>query len=146
MQDEDELTVLIYRQTHTHDPCQCGVFGIRDCMGKIRGRSYDAVIGIGAKKPANIAIARKLTWVGINARKQESPDRKGPLVTFDHFCHMNEKGPMLCNCSPLLYHYMFECGKIPRFALSTSRPKEIRDEIVELVNQYRNCLPSQEEC
>ncbi len=153
--------VFIYRRTHTVDPCQCGIFGIDDCMGQFRESwDYDAVIGIGAKNAENNNISYKLTWVGINAHKQNltyEVDKKckktdqenqlrGPLVTFNHFCLMNENGPMLCDCAPLLYHHMFINKEIRRQALSTSRPKDIQKEITNLVNQYRNCPSSQEEC
>lgn len=159
------LKVLVYRRTHTADPCQCGVFGIRDCMGKVRSWEYDAVIGIGGIT-AKGNMAYKLTWIGINAHKQDSLtvgyDKKckyrkckktdkenqlrGSLVTFDHFCLMNGEGPMLCDCAPLLYHHMFKCEEIRRYAWSTSRPEDIQKEIANLVNQYRNCPSSQEEC
>ena len=58
--------VLIYRRTQMYDPCQCGVFGIYDCMGKVRSWEYDAVIGIGAKDAEDDNISYKLTWVGCN--------------------------------------------------------------------------------
>lgn len=163
-----DLKVLIYRRTHTADPCQCGVFGIRDCMGKVRSWEYDAVIGIGVKNAAADNISYKLTWVGINAHKQDSLtvgyDKKckyrkckkanmknqlrGPLVTFDHFCLMNDKGPMLYDCAPQLCHHMFTNGKIPRYALLTPTdcPQNIWQEVTNLINQCQNCLPSQEEC
>lgn len=161
------LKVLVYRRTHTADPCQCGVFGIRDCMGKVRSWEYDAVIGIGGIT-AKGNMAYKLTWVGLNAHKQDSLtvgyDKKckyrkckkanmknqlrGPLVIFDHFCFMNNEGPMLCDCAPQLHHHMFTNGKIPRYALLTplDYPQNIWQEVANLVNTYRNCPPSQGEC
>ena len=160
------LKVLIYRRTQTYDPCQCGIFGIYDCMGNVRSWNYNAVIGIGAKDAEDDNISYKLTWVGINAHKQNSLtigvnkkckykrckgvdikyQFRGPLVTFKHFYLMNEKGPMLSDCAPLLYQHMFAHEKIPHAALSTSRPEDIQKEITNLVNQYRNCPSSQEEC
>lgn len=161
-----DLKVLIYRRTQMYDPCQCGIFGICDCMGKVRSWDYNAVIGIGAKDAEDDNISYKLTWVGINAHKQNSltigVDKKckykeckevdikyqfrGPLVTFKHFCLVNEKGPMLSDCAPLLYQHMFTHKKIPHAALSMSRPEDIQKEVTNLVNQYRDCPPSQEEC
>jgi hypothetical protein len=42
------MRTLIYKRTHTGDPDpESGVFGNRDCMGTVRGRRFDAVIGIG---------------------------------------------------------------------------------------------------
>ena len=165
---DQTLRVLIYRRTYTSDPCQCGVFGIRDCMGKVRSWNYNAVIGIGAKNAAADNIPYKLTWVGINPHKHNSlavgVDKKckyrkskktdikkqlrGPLVTFDHFCLMNNEGPMLCDRAQRLYYHMFTNGKIPRYALltSTNCQQDIWQEITNLVNQYRNCPPSQGEC
>jgi hypothetical protein len=66
-----------------------GVFGNNDCMKSVRGRRFDAVIGIGAigPEPERHGIAGKLTWVGIGPLKifddPDHPDR--PRVTFDHF-------------------------------------------------------------
>jgi hypothetical protein len=39
--------VLIYKRTHPRDPDVDGRFGCEDCMGAVRSRSYDAVIGVG---------------------------------------------------------------------------------------------------
>ena len=159
------LKILIYRRTHMPDPCQCGVFGIRDRMGTVRSWEYDAVIGIGGIT-AKSDMSYKLTWVGINAHKQNSltvgEDKKckrrkckkadikkqlrAPLFTFDHFCLMNEEGPMLCDCAPLLYRHMFMCEKIPHAGLSTSQENSIQDEIFNLINRYRNCPFSQGRC
>ena len=133
-------------------------------MGEVRSWEYDAVIGIGAKN-AKDNMSYKLTWVGINAHKQNltyEVDKKckyrkckktdkenqlrGPLVTFDHFCLMNREGPMLCDCAPLLYRHMFMCEKIPHATLSTSQENSIQDEIFNLINQYQNCPPSSGRC
>ena len=61
----DKKVVLIYRRTHTGDPCDRGVFGCHGCMGKVREWKYDAVIGIGGKTAID-GISRKLTWIGIS--------------------------------------------------------------------------------
>jgi hypothetical protein len=37
----------VYKRTHPGDPGPEGVFGIQDCMGAIRARDFDAVIGDG---------------------------------------------------------------------------------------------------
>lgn len=135
------MKVLIYRQTHTNDPCPCGVFGIRDCMGRIRGWDYNAVIGIGAL--ANPIITGKLTWIGINPKNGEI-FKRAPLVTFKHFCRMDERGPMLGDCAPLLNRYVNE--NFFRFVISDSLGLGIQEEIDNLVNQYRRCPPSRKKC
>ena len=152
----DGLNVLIYRQKTTNDPCACGIFGIakKDCMGQQRDWNYNAVMGIGgvSATAVNANIDRKLTWVGINAHKKPVPDKKGSLVTFDHICVMKGFGPKLCYCARGLYDYMFECRTprgghyISHSALSSNLPGDIRNEVIDLVSQYRNCPPSLAEC
>ncbi len=143
------MNVFIYRQTSTNDPCRHGVWGLRDCLGdKRRGKSecaYGAVLGIGGKGICQSLRAR-ITWIGIGVHKQETPGKKGPLVTFDHVCLMNDSGPTLCDVARLLYHHMFECDKIPHFGYSQSEkvPKEIREEIHNVMMQYSDCPPSEE--
>jgi len=50
-----------------------GVFGNNDCLGKIRGYEYDAVIGIGGggKESQRYNIFRKLIWIGIRPNKRK---------------------------------------------------------------------------
>jgi hypothetical protein len=43
------VKVLIYKRTHTGDPTPEGVFGLSDCMGRVRAREYEAVIGVGGQ-------------------------------------------------------------------------------------------------
>jgi hypothetical protein len=67
--------VLIYRQTHLDDPGDTGVFGINDCMGRIRDLDFEAVIAI---------LRSEVSWVGIGARKIRWPGHNHQ-VTFQHF-------------------------------------------------------------
>ena len=84
-----KMRVLIYKRTHIGDPNEAGVFGIHDCMGSVRRRNFDAVIGLGGigTKPQLHGIAGKINWIGIGARK--IPSRNfgliKPNVVFDHF-------------------------------------------------------------
>jgi len=39
-----QMRILTYKRTHTGDPSPDGVFGVHDCMGRIRDLSYDAII------------------------------------------------------------------------------------------------------
>ncbi|WP_112487513.1 hypothetical protein [Thiomonas sp. X19] len=41
------MRILTYKRTHVGDPDEFGRFGINDCMGRVRGYRYDAVIGVG---------------------------------------------------------------------------------------------------
>lgn len=91
---------MIYKMTHLSDPtAQEGVFGVCDCMGAIRRRKFDAVIGIGGigHRPKRFGIAGKLTWVGIVAKKFDDGDRskRGPQVAFRHFRFFGPEGPLL---------------------------------------------------
>ena len=52
MRHEKQKRTLIYKRTHTGDPDpKAGVFGNNDCMGTVRKRDFDAVIGIGGIGP-----------------------------------------------------------------------------------------------
>lgn len=41
------MRILAYKRTHTGDPDANGVFGVNDCMGRVRSLEFDAVIGVG---------------------------------------------------------------------------------------------------
>jgi hypothetical protein len=82
------MTTLIYKRTHSGDPDpETGAFGNRNCMGKIRGWSFNAVIGIGGvgRQAQRHYLDGRLAWIGVGARKDGDPHC--PLVTFDHFLH-----------------------------------------------------------
>lgn len=132
------MRVFIYRRTHVGDPCQCGIFGVDDCMGQDRSWHYDAVLGVGVDRPdpGSEGIAGRLTWVGIGPHKHQSPDHRGPNVTFDHFCLLNAEGPLLGDCAPLLAAHMV------RVRMSDSLPFEVRCEVDALVRRFRSCRRS----
>ena len=139
------MRVFIYRRTHVGDPCQCGIFGVHDCMKSCRSLPYDAVIGIGglSQLAKSEGIARRLTWVGIRPHKHLSRDRhRGPNVTFDRFCLMDTTGPLLDECAPLLAKHMFQRERIPHWSWLASRPPEIQQEVDALLQRYRRCRPS----
>jgi hypothetical protein len=105
------MRTLVYKRTHTGDPdTNTGVFGNNNCMKSVRGWGFDAVIGIGGrgKEPTLVGIACKVTWIGIGKHEASSdPHRpfvtsKHPLVTFDHFLHYGESGPLLDEIAPAL--------------------------------------------
>ena len=68
--------VLIYKRTHTDDPDRLGQFGINDCMGKVRDRDFDAVIGIGGisaqPRSKNIEPALFATYLSNAGRNGEA--------------------------------------------------------------------------
>lgn len=112
------MRTLVYKRTHSGDPDALGQFGIHDCMGSVRGREYDAVIGVGGigPWPRREGIAKKLTWVGIGPHKVGRPDR--PLVTFDHFLYFGETGPNLAKHAPALAAHVY--GRNSRTLMSFS--------------------------
>jgi hypothetical protein len=87
------MRVLIYKRTHPFDPNEDGVFGCEDCMGAVRRRRFDAVIGVGGigAEAKGWKIDRRLNWVGIGVHKAESipVGFRGPLITFDRFILLN---------------------------------------------------------
>ena len=111
------MNIFIYRHMRTNDPCRHGVWGIRDCMRSYRKCSYDAVLGIGGLTAKCRAMRKRITWIGIGVHRQEAPGKKGPLVTFDHVCLMNENGPMLFDVAPFLYDYVNEHNHRARIPL-----------------------------
>ena len=107
------MRTLIYKRTHSGDPDpDAGVFGNHNCMKTVRGRRFDAVIGIGGvgRVPESHGIAGKLTWVGIGPHKVvdnlAQPDC--PRVTFDHFWYLGKQGPSLREKYPALASRMYD--------------------------------------
>lgn len=138
-----EPVVLIYKRTHKGDPSPDGIFGIHDCMGSVRNRKYDAVIGIGGKQPLpkDKDIAWKINWIGINPTKDFGVKKsKGPLVTFDRFCLFDESGDQVADIAPNLYKYMYEGAR--RVVMSTSLPGEIYEEVKRILSLIDDCPPS----
>lgn len=80
------IRTLVYKRTRKGDPDRKGYFGIQDCMGRVRGYKFDAVIGVGgiSSMPTAQGISGKVNWIGVGSRKGPTEGR-GPLVTFDHF-------------------------------------------------------------
>ena len=130
------MNTLIYKRTHTGDPNKSGVFGCHDCMGPVRGRRFDAVIGLGGKRPdrGHEGIAFKVTWVGINPSKIEAPNPRfrGPLVEFERFVLWDETGPDVRTVAPNLFRYMFEDQHV-RHVMSRSLPREMQEEVLTIL-------------
>lgn len=119
-------TVLVYKRTHPGDPDERGVFGIQDCMGRVRLIEFDAVIGIGGigSQAKSYGIDGKLNWLGIGPHKIPASDgRRGPLVAFDVFHLWEDKGENLSKIATALKR-RFCHAKAPRFATKFSKAEE----------------------
>jgi hypothetical protein len=103
------MRILTYKRTHTGDPNPEGIFGIADCMGKVRGYDYDAVIGVGGtgSEPHSHGIDGKITWIGVHPKKHIRTGLRGPLITFERFVLFDANGPMLSALGPALAKRMF---------------------------------------
>ena len=64
------MRILTYKRTHPGDPNPEGIVGIADCMVKVRGYDYDAVIGVGGTgaEPQSHGIDGKITWIGVHPK------------------------------------------------------------------------------
>lgn len=104
------MRILVYKRTHTGDPGPTGCFGIYDCMGQVRDRDYDAVIGVGGigDEAERHGIAGEINWIGIGPHKKYVDDKRGPEVTFDHFAYFGNEGPELKAKAPKLAKRMYD--------------------------------------
>lgn len=99
------MRILTYKRTHVGDPDNFGRFGTNDCMGRVRGYRYDAVIGVGGIGPEAKShnIARKITWVGVGPkRKYGGSNRRAAIIEFEHFVLFDHAGPLLSSRAPNL--------------------------------------------
>lgn len=149
--------VLIYKRTHTGDPTPDGVFGFDDCMGSVRTRRFDAVIGVGgtSNEARSCKIARLLTWVGVGPHRRGQPlGHRGPLITFDRFLLLDTEGPELDEIAPALAEYLFKTR--PRVVMSDGISEIMLEEVARILKlvesnskrtesraskQRRVCLP-----
>jgi hypothetical protein len=97
-------------QTDSGDPDAAGRFGIHGCMGRVRGWSFGAVIGVGGigPEPTQYGIDGRVTRIGIGPHRARAKDPRGPLVTFEHFVLFDERGPLLHEHAPRLAKRMYE--------------------------------------
>lgn len=104
------MRILTYKRTHVGDPDQSGRFGISDCMGKVRGYSYDAVIGVGGTgyEPRSHCIDRKINWVGIGPRRASRlSGYRSDVIEFEYFVLLERDGPLLHSMAPNLARKMY---------------------------------------
>lgn len=98
------MRTLIYKRTHPGDPGPEGQFGIHGCMGQVRTWAFEAVVGVGGMgaEPRSHGLAGKVNWIGIGPRKRAGADKRGPVVTFDHFRFFDSDGPSFLELAPQL--------------------------------------------
>jgi hypothetical protein len=106
------MRVLVYKRTHDGDPDSEGRFGIHDCMGEIRGRSFEAVIGIGGKGKDAIksGVCGKINWIGITPHKTTDPETGYLIVTFAKFKFFGTEGARLRQVALNLAKRMYDSG------------------------------------
>jgi len=129
------MNTLIYKRTHKGDPNEEGIFGIHNCMGRIRSWSFDAVIGVGGKSPwqRDKDIAFKITWIGINPHKTDAPPECiGFCLKFECFILWDETGPDLKSIAPNLFRYMFEDKQV-RHVMSRSLTIQMQEEVTTIL-------------
>lgn len=137
---ESVKRILVYKRVHNGDPDDRGVFGCNNCMVRVRGSAYDAVIGIGgiSGEPQKYRIARTISWIGIGPKRIESSSKTVPEITFEHFLAFHEAGwfpkdkdhdagqrffihapssPAWIHKAPRLAHMFYEQRYQPRFRI-----------------------------
>lgn len=102
------MRTLIYKRTHHGDPDAEGRFGIHGCMGRVRTWAFEAVIGVGGKRPWPEwkELAGRVNWIGIGPRRTGDTDKRGfPVLVFEHFKLFRRdgtRGPKLAKVAPQL--------------------------------------------
>jgi len=141
--DRANVRVFIYKRTHQGDPNMLGHFGIQDCMGGLRNCSFDAVIGVGgiSKWAQSEGISLKVNWIGIGPKKIPQAGQRGPVVLFDHFSILEEKGQELSALAPLLARRLLH-PKAPRFIFSTGLSTSEQSEVERILKAAKDAPPS----
>lgn len=135
------MNILVYKRTHHGDPGEDGCFGVYDCMGAVRGRDYDAVIGVGGTghEPQTQGIAGMVNWIGVGPHKKYVDGKRGPEVTFDPFVLLGGDGPDFRTIAPVLAKRMY--GKNVRSVLQGLTDEEM-DEALKIVAMADDAPPS----
>lgn len=142
---KNSLRTLVYKRTHKGDPDDSGIFGIKDCMGRVRRWGFDAVIGVGGEcpDPGHEGISRKVNWIGIGSREVGSTVR-GPRLAFDRFRRFDEIGPDLKKLAPRLFGYMFEDSHIRAVLSQNLSDKEMQAEVQRILRWFEETVHTQE--
>jgi hypothetical protein len=141
------MRTLIYKRTHEGDPHPyTRIFGNNDCMGRVRGWDFEAVIGVGGKTtwPGDEGLARKLTWVGLGAWTRQTGQRRGPLVMFKNFVYEGKDGPLLEDIAPALATLFYDKNPYLRAVISSSLSAEEQSDVEAILKRARatNSSPS----
>ncbi len=126
---EGLMKTLVYKRTHAGDPDANGCFGIEDCMGRVRGFDFDAVIGIGGvgRQPRSQKIDGKINWIGIGAKKKFTRKRRWPVVTFRHFALYEKKGKSIRDVAPILARRLLSRNARVVKTFTAREQREVRD-------------------
>ena len=161
----DELAkvtrILVYKRVHNGDPGEEGIFGRHNCMVRVRGSAYDAVIGIGGKstEPTRYKINYKINWIGIGPEQLKVPGKKVPEIRFEHFHPFREagwfpvagqemfrdapSGPLLCEESYILADAFYTRRYAPRFRILDKSKGDGFADALAILRLAINSSPSQ---
>lgn len=103
------MRILVYKRTHNGDPSESVCFGVYDCLGAVRDREYDAVIGVGGiGASAQVSgVEGQVNWIGIGPHKRYVKGKCAPEVSFDHFVHFGTNRPDFLTLAPCLARRMY---------------------------------------
>ena len=135
------MRTLVYKRTHSGDPDASGRFGVYDCMGRVRAWNFEAVIGVGGigREPESYGLDTKVNWIGIGPHKRAAADKRGPIVTFDHFIYYGPAGPDFVKAAPALARRIY--SRNVRALMDGATPTEAR-EIAKLLELAKRAPPS----
>ena len=134
------MVTLVYKMTHKGDPDpDLGWWGVGDCMGRVRGFTFDAVIGIGGRCwwTNQTNRAGEIIWIGIGPQQKPAKGKRGPMVRFTHFLPFKEGELTIRAIAPQLdkaVHYH-------RFKLSGFSQSE-QQEIEQILELAKDAKPS----
>jgi hypothetical protein len=134
------MATLVYKMTHKGDPdSDLGCWGVGDCMGQVRGFTFDAVIGFGGRSwwTNQTSRAGEIVWIGIGPQRTPVRRKRGPEVRFAHFRYFEEGELTLGEIAPKLDKAMHK----RRFRLHGFSQAEQR-EIERILKLANNAGPS----
>jgi hypothetical protein len=133
------MITLVYKMTHKGDPDpNLGHWGVEDCMGRVRGFKYDAIIGVGGRCwwTGQTNRTGEIIWIGIGPQKSVQ-GKRGPKIRFAHFRYFREGEITLREVAPQLDNTIHRC----RFKLSGFSQSE-QQEIERILELAKKTKPS----
>lgn len=139
------MRILTYKRTHTGDPDHRGIFGINDCMGTVRNRHFDAVVGIGGKSPWHDAkdISGKVTWVGVGPFRIKLPTHRGDLIAFEKFVLLDGNGPDFEMIAPNLAKRFYQDNARSILNSYSSAEKDELNKLIANILAGNHCVSNQ---